>query len=268
MKKIVLLLTLTALLCCAANAPADTWFTNMNGGSVQLASYVQDYNGWVDITGLGGGSYEELHDVRVISRNATVRTEPSTGSRSLGSVSNGGQLTGRTDYNGNIITQNGFYAVEYKGQDAWISSAYSVCGPFEIVLQESNVPAYCAPNRNSKRVGSLEKGTRLTVLGFFDDYYVVNLRQASAFIPMSVKHYDTAFERLYVDAPTYQAAVTNETTERTGPGDNYVSLDKLRVGYTFRYCDIINGWCMVWDDDDECYEFIKCADTNAGLQAR
>lgn len=268
MKKTVLGLTLCMLFLCGACALADTGVKNMYGQVVQLANYAQSYNGWIDISGLGGNTLQERSDVRVISRNATVRAEPSTGAKSLGSVSNGSQLSGRTDYSGNIMTQNGFYAVEYKGQDGWISSAYCVCGPFEIVLQESNVPAYCAPNSSSKRVGSLEKCTRLTVLGFYGDYYVVNLRQASAFIPMSVRHYDTAFERLYYNAPTYEAAVTYETTLRTGPGSGYTSLGKLRVGYSFRYCDILDGYCMVWDDENECYVFINCDDTNAGLQPR
>ena len=49
----------------------------------------------------------------------------------------------------------------------------------EIVLMESNVPAYVAPDRNAKKVGSLSKMTRYRVIGFYDDYYIVSFRGAA-----------------------------------------------------------------------------------------
>lgn len=49
----------------------------------------------------------------------------------------------------------------------------------EIVLEESNVPAYIAPDARSKKVGSLSKMTRYRVIGFYDDYYIVSFRGAA-----------------------------------------------------------------------------------------
>ena len=198
MKKILVCLTAALLLVCLVSlsqADGGTWVYSRNNGYISLAGYVGRYNGWVDITGYGGVAVPESTAVRIISRNASVWAQPRTNSDKLGTVQNGDELHGRVDANTNIIMQDGFYAVDYNGQDAWVNSAYAVCGPFEIVLMESNVPAYSAPDRSAKLVGSLSKLTRYTVIGLYGDFYVVNLREAAAFIPRSVKHYDTIFER-------------------------------------------------------------------------
>ena len=58
------------------------------------------------------------------------------------------------------VMQNNFYQVDYKGKTGWVNAAYVVRNTLEIVLMESNVPAYVAPDRNAKKVGSLSKMTR------------------------------------------------------------------------------------------------------------
>ena len=60
------------------------------------------------------------------------------------------------------------------GKTGWVNAAYVVRNKLEIVLMESNVPAYVAPDRNAKKVGSLSKMTRYRVIGFYDDYYIVS----------------------------------------------------------------------------------------------
>ncbi|MFQ9805948.1 MAG: SH3 domain-containing protein [Christensenellales bacterium] len=107
------------------------------------------------------------------------------GQQKLGSVSYGESLTGvSSDGGNNVAMDRNFYEVEYNGRQGWVGASYVVRNTLEIVLMESNVPAYIAPDARSKKVGSLSKMTRYRVIGFYDDYYIVSFRGAAcAYIP-------------------------------------------------------------------------------------
>lgn len=262
-KGLALVVAVLLLVCLTVFSLADgggEWFSSKFNGYVQMASYVGNYNGWMEIPGYGGVTLTESTDVRVISRNASVWAQAKTNSDKLGTVYNGDDLQGRVDEYGNIIMKDGFYGITYNGRDAWINSWYTVCGPFEIVLMEGNVPAFSTPNRSSKRVGSLDKLTKYTVIGFYNDFYVINLREASAFVPMNIKHYDTTFMRYYHAWTSFQGRTTSQTTVRTGPGDNYTRVYDMNEGQSFEYLDVIDGWCLVYDNSRDCYVYI---DTDA-----
>lgn len=259
-------LILMVISSCAMADGGGSWLSSKARSSVQLASLTGKYNGYVDISGKGGITVTEQTSVRVISRNASVWAEARTNSKKLGSVSNGEELSGVLANNsGAILERDGFYAVNYKGQTGWINQSYVVCGPFEIVLMESNVPAYSAPDSRSKKVGSLSKLTRYTVVGLYNDYYVINLREGSAFIPMSARLYDTAFERNYHACAHYSLTVNNATSLRTGPGNDYAEVRKLNKGETFDCVDNIDGWYLVTDGDKGGYTYIWSGDAQCSL---
>ena len=95
-------------------------------------------------------------------------------------------------------------------------------------------------------MGSLSKLTRYTVIGTFGNYYVVNLRQAAAFVPIRAAHYDTAFEGRFLPAIEEKNGVTlSKTTLRTGPGEDYASVENVKAGYAFTCVGEINGWFVV-----------------------
>lgn len=249
--KRILAWTLMALMLCASCALADgsgEWYQSRTHGYVQLNSYAGWYNGYVSVDGRGGATQYDQTSVTVISKNASVWREPKTNSKRLASISHGQSLRCVT-YDGYTAEQsNGFYAVEYNGQIGWINKDYVVLSTLEIVLQESNVPAYIAPDTSSKKVGSLSRGTRYRVIGFYDNYYIVNLRgAAAAFIPMSVRHYDTTFEAMYIynGSYTYYGQTNGKTDMRTGPGREFPVLKTLSAGYQFECVDKIGGWYVV-----------------------
>ena len=269
MKKLCGIVLTLCLLSCAALADGySEWVKSSLNGYVQLASFVGEYDGWVDIEGLGGVTSSDQISVRVISKNASIWAEPRTNSKKLGSVSNGADLWGvpvEGDYDGiqPIWEENGFYAVDYKGQQGWINSTYVVHAPLEIVLMESNVPAFGAPDRNAKRVGSLSKLTRYTVIGFYEDFYVINLRQSSAFIPMSVAHYDSHFERWHHAGHHGKLTVMRKTPIVTGPGDQYAKLKDAKAGQVYEWVDIIDGWYLLPDVDEGGYTYVWSGDVQA-----
>lgn len=192
-------------------------------------------------------TYEDTKVVRVISKSASIWKEPRTNSKKLGSATNGQEVEIIRGESGGPLEQNGFYRVDFNGNVGWINQDYCVYAPFEIVLMESNVPAYCAPDSSSKKVGSLSKLTRYTVIGTFGDYYIVNLRQAAAFIPMDVAHYDTTFEDRFLPPRIHEKNGTTvaKTTLRTGPGDWYASVADVKAGYEFTCLAEVNGWYML-----------------------
>lgn len=265
-----LLAVLLLAVCGAALADGNgSWVYSRLHGYVELASHSDGngYYGWVPLTGLGGDAVSGMHQVRVISKSASIWAQPRTNSQKLGSVSNGDTLDCvqvSAANGGGVVSQDGFYAVEYKGNTGWINSAYAVRGPLEIILMESNVPAYCAPDSASNKVGSLTKLTRYTVIGFYNDYYVVNLRGGSAFIPMSVAHYDTAFECLHSTDAVRTLTVTTGTALRVGPGEQYAKLSDVRAGQTFACVDEIDGWCLVVDGSSDGYAYIWSGSAQVG----
>lgn len=228
-----------------------------------LSNYRASYYGHVSADGVGGITAAEAAQVRVISKSATLWAEPRTGSKRLATVKHGETLEGVLDANGYGPTlTDGFYPVTYKGQFGYINEDYVVLAPLEIVLMESNVPAYCAPTTDAKKVGSLAKLTRYTVLGFYNDYYIISLRQAAAFVPMSVRHYDTGFERLFYAGLSRNGTASKKTQLRTGPGDGYAQIEEVRAGYAFTAAACIDGWYLIHynADGDSVYAYIKASD--------
>ena len=263
MKKKILacLLAVWTMMSTAALADSADWHeSRLTGTEVQFAGYIGNYNGYLSADGFGGVAGADDAYVHVISKSASLWSQPSTASKRLASMSF--EDTALCAFNGDTpVMQNGFYQVEYKGQSGWVSSAYVVRNELEITLMESNVPAYIAPNSNAKKVGSLSKMTHYRVLGFYDDYYIVSFRGAAcAYIPMSCRHYDSLFERLHKQAPTHSGKVNVNTKLRTGPDDSYPEIKEMKAGTSFTCMDEIDGWYMMIydgkDADGSCYAFI------------
>lgn len=252
------------LVLCAFCAPvlADgyrDWHISLVHGYTQLASYAGEYNGYISVDGMGGVTAADGYCVTVISKNASVWTEPRTNSKKIASAAHGETISCRSEDGGeSLVHENGFYGVTYKGKDGWINEDYVVNNDLTITLLESNVPAYIAPDEMAKKVGSLSKLTAYRVIGFYDDFYIVNLRgAAAAFIPMDVKHMDNTFARSYHAGGGLNMLVTaaHKITLRTGPGSDYPELRTVRAGTELHVMDVIDDWTMIYDDETDCYVF-------------
>lgn len=272
-KKGFLLCTVMMALSCllAACALADgtvrsTWVHSDIHRDLPLASYVGEYDGYVCVDDMGRVGGEDPGYLTVISKSASIWSEPRTNSKKLGSASHGDRLLGY-DYTdrGDVVMHDGFYAVDYKGSIGWVNADYVVRNTLEIVLMESNVPAYIAPDVRSKKVGSLAKLTRYRVIGLYDDFYIVNLRgAAAAYIPMSVRHYDSLYEFMYRQSASYKGRANVRTALRTGPGEEYAQADMLSAGEQFECIDRVDGWYMLQytgaGTDGGAYVYVDSAD--------
>lgn len=259
--KRILALIFCMLCLSAAAALADgngEWLYSRLNGWMRLASYTGEYDGYVSVDGYGGVSPTDKPQVTVISKSASVWSEPRTNSRKLSSAAHGKGLWCRIDGQGRPIQQNGFYAVEADGKDGWINEDYVVRSDLTITLLESNVPAYIAPDTASKKVGSLSKLTQYRVIGFYDDFYIVNLRDAAAaYIPMSVRHRDNTFDRHYAGGGYGRTATADgKITLRTGPGSKYPEMGTLKAGAAVTVYDVIEDWYLVNDPQTGEWAFI------------
>ncbi len=260
--KRVLTLVFCMLCLSAAAALADgnsEWMYSRLNGWMRLASYTGNYDGYVSVDGCGGVTLSDEVMVSVISKSASVWAEPRTNSKKLSSAAHGKGLWCRIDDQGRPIQQNGFYAVEADGKDGWVNEDYVVLNDLTITLLESNVPAYIAPDKTSKKVGSLSKLTKYRVIGFYDDFYIVNLRDAAAaYIPMSVRHRDNTFDRNYHGGGGYRREGTayGKTTLRTGPGSRYPEIGTLKAGAAVTVYDVIDDWYLVSDPQTGEWAFI------------
>lgn len=269
MKKMKAMAIALALCLAASAAWADgegDWVYSLRHGWIEFAGYNAGYNGYVNVDGMGGMTAADPFFLTVISKSASVWDEPRTNSKKLTSVSHGDSLMCRSLDGGQTAwKENGFFAVEYKvsgksseWREGWINEDYVVRNNLEIVLMESNVPAYIAPDTASKKVGSLSKLTRYRVIGMYDDFYIVNLRgAAAAFIPMDVRHYDTGFVAMHRQALGADGVARVKTALRTGPGSGYAKVKDVTAGYRFEAIDCIDDWYLIrYEDDLDGYGFV------------
>ena len=249
MKKKVLAWLLAAMMMLGTAALADggVWHNSRSFGSIQFANYTGWSDGYQSVDGFGGITAADPYNLTVISKSASIWSEPSTGSKKLGSVSYGDSLLGVSSDGGyNVTMDHNFYQVEYKGKKGWVGSTYVVRNTLEIVLMESNVPAYIAPDVRSKKDGSLSKMTRYRVIGFYDDFYIVSFRGAAcAYIPKDAAHYDTTFMAMYRQTTAHKGSIEYDTKLRTGPDDSYPEIKTMNAGTTVEWIDVIDGWCMI-----------------------
>jgi len=255
MKKRTIVWILAVLLLVQAAALADglhldyikTHHSALYGEAMRFQSYAYDYPGYVRADGMGYAPYNGSDEqfIRIITKSASVWEKPRTNSKKLGSVSNGNELACVIE-EGDPATDGDFFVVEYKGNVGYVNQDYAVVSPLEIVLMESNVPAYIAPDSSAKCVGSLSKHTRYTVIGMYDDYYIINLRgAAAAYISKETKCYDSRFEKYYLAMPTKKGTIIRNTTLRTGPGMEYAKVADVKRGERFEFYDMIGVWYML-----------------------
>lgn len=245
MKKGTFAAVLIVLVALCALAYADGWVESWYDGlpdSDYYTSHAGWYNSYTDA--YNGSRWDE---VKVISRNASIWGSAKTGSSRIASVNNGEILEVVLNEDYRPTKKNGFYYVDYDGRRGWINQDYVAYAPLEIVLMEGNVPAYCAPTKESKRVGSLDKLTRYTVIGFYYDFYIINLRNAAAYVPMSVQCYDSNFEQqMYeVNYGGVSGQITRKTKVRTGPDDRYNEAGTLNGGRNVRVYGRISDWYAI-----------------------
>lgn len=178
----------------------------------------------------------------VISRNLTIREEATTRGKKVTSVNNGAILTVyETDEKGDWLLVD---YTDSKGElySGWVLAKYTIRNPLIITLLTGNVPAYSAPTTKSKLVGSLDKNTELTVIGEWGNFYIVNLRQASAYILKS-----TEMETNLVSDFTHGLTATtlSDTLLRSGPGKNWNTIVVIPTNTLVLVEDMADGWVQV-----------------------
>lgn len=185
----------------------------------------------------------------VISKSATHRSTPSYSGKKVTSVPGGSFILASPN------VENGWRKVTYvenrKTYDGWMLDDYMVHDQLILTLRKSNIPAYAAPTLEAKKVGSLSKYTQLNVISTWDDFYIVSLRDAAAFIPMDAAVWTSAELDEWL-CFTKNGRTTCETTLRTGPGEDWPEAMTCKANTVVSISDIYeeeNGWYFVWCDD-------------------
>jgi uncharacterized protein YgiM (DUF1202 family) len=85
------------------------------------------------------------------------------------------------------------------------------------------------------------------VIEEYGNYFVVNIRQASGFIPKSVSYFvQSDIDRYYNVVPTAGIVVgSNSLNVRVGPGTGYASIGKLQAGNQVQIVDQNGEWYVI-----------------------
>jgi uncharacterized protein YgiM (DUF1202 family) len=195
----------------------------------------------------------------VVSQNVTLRVGHTTGSATVRSLHNG------ETFEILDMWEDWLYIAYFDMDTAqtingWLLDWYVAENPMHITLRNSNTAAYAYPASDSKRVGSLSKYTRLTVIAQLDRYWVVSLREAAAAVPKTAKVWlDEDLESWASIVPT-AGSVTRRTTTRTGPGTNWTSVKTLNAGAAVDIVGSEGDWYVIRYEDAVSY--IKMADVS------
>lgn len=195
--------------------------------------------------GLGYSQYQK--EAVVISKSVTIRSKAAYNGNSLGSASNGDRLTVLDDSNSTWVYVRA--AVKNKTIEGWVLRSYIVVQPLRLTLRRSNTPAYCAPDRSSKQVGSLAAYTELDVIGTYESFYIVNLRQASAFVAMDADVWTDTDIRAMFAAAKGTAVTVRKAKTRSGPGTGWPEGKTIPAGEELEISWSQNGWVPALYDD-------------------
>lgn len=184
------------------------------------------------------GSGTIFRTATVLAKNINMRDQASFDGKVVVSIPGGAELDIVSEY-GEWLQAN--YIKDGRQYSGWIVRDYVVQNPMKLILREGNVPAYAAPTMSAKKVGSLNVYTELTVIGTWDTYYIVSLRDASAFIHKNVNAWTDLDMSEYAHMPYLGSVRTlRETTLRSGPADTWARADTVKAGTTLDLVSKIN----------------------------
>jgi len=191
--------------------------------------------------------------------NVTLRQDHSTSAATIRSLNNGDTFE-ILDRDGDWLYIAWFDTKTAQTINGWLLNYYVVENPVHITLRNSNTPAYAYPSSFSKRVGSLVKYSRYTVIAELDRYWVVSLREAAAAIPKSAKVWlDEDIQYWNSVSPT-QGTVIKRTTTRTGPGTSWTSVQTLNTGSAVEILGAEGDWYVI--SYKEGIAYVKMADVS------
>lgn len=171
----------------------------------------------------------------VIANRITMRETPKSNGKTVTHLTNGTMMA--------ILDEDGsWYYVNADGHTGYVMKEYVVADP-DFMTTTGSVSVYAYPG-SDKRVGSLSRYTRLTIIDEYRDYYVVNLRHASGFIKKNAS--------FMLDSEMRNARVlgTIEMTEsvpaRDGPSSEYPAVEPhLQAGSRYSYVEKSDSWYII-----------------------
>lgn len=155
MKRIFTLALIAMLLCTSAHA---------------LVVEPEEYNtAFAEKTGL------YAYDGYVLCDSLTLRAKPDINSKSLRSLSHGQKML--------ISMREGEWYHVYVSEhvEGWVKSEYVLVNP-PLYVTEAETPAYAYGSRYAPRVALLSKNEKLPIIHTTEDYYIISLRGASAWV--------------------------------------------------------------------------------------
>lgn len=174
------------------NGSDITLLLNSEDGWYQIAytSGGNEKRGWVPGTVVdhlnalpAGQTPQQAVRLEVICQSLTLREDAKGSAKRVANIPNGAhvyQLDEAEEWIKVRYMQEGkdYVVNELEG---WVHRDYIMWNPEHITLRKST-KAYAHPFGDSPVLNTVGAGTRLTVLGETDDYWIVNFRSASAFI--------------------------------------------------------------------------------------
>lgn len=166
----------------------------------------------------------------VLASRITMRDQPSLKGKTITRVPGGSEVTLISDANGWVQATY----VDDKGNSytGYLRDRYLAKNPVVLTLRQSGVAALAAPDHNAKHVGDLPRYTVLPVIGTRGNYYIVSLRNASAFVSMDIKAWTDTELAIYKNNVPFNLVTLRKTPLYTGPGTDWQKVGDAKEGTT------------------------------------
>ena len=181
-----------------------------------------------------------------------LRSTASTSASILAKAPKGAQVT--------LLSgeENGWYKVSYKDLTGYMSAQWlTVTGESEApagsgenggtdsaapdpapVVTADTLNVRSAPDTGADRVGTLKKGTEVTILETQEDWYLVQTAELIGFVSAQYISLDGA-------VPEEGLVMTTSLNVRSGPGTGFARLGALRMGASVTILGEQDGWYQI-----------------------
>lgn len=195
----------------------------------------------------------------VLASRVTMRDQPNYSGKTITRIAGGSEVLLISDANGWV--QASYTDDKSNTYVGFLRDIYLAKNPVVLTLRQSGVAALAAPDPNSKHVGDLPRYTVLPVIGTWGNYYIVGLRNASAFVSMDVKAWtDTELDAYKTEM--LHIVTLRTTSLRIGPGTEWQKVEDIKENKTLiTLGNPENGWYPV-RYDKKFVAFVNAADVH------
>lgn len=172
----------------------------------------------------------------VICKGVSLRVDHKTSAKRLATIWNGETFDILEEY-------DGWYRASYNGMEGWLLMDYVMEAPEHLYTRKGNIPARAWPSKQSKRVGLIDEGVRLTVIEELDKYWIVSFRDAVCYVSKDASVWTESEAKN--SQVQFRIEMLLDTDLRAGTSNSWHVVRQVKQGEQFDVVGEEGDWYIV-----------------------